>query len=198
MLDKFVNFFAFGSYFGFIKLLAIFISIQIIIFWVISRIKNERKWNKIFYHSIEAFEDSYIPPEDSWSYLIDPNKFMNFDYKNKLKWIKFDQPLKLNSKVKIKVRYGSILRGYITAFEPNKKLCFEYFAFPSATRYFWEIEMVTLEDKTRYILRIKIKKLLVPLINKLFPKLSEKMKNLASNILHNSIKTCGLSSKLNT
>jgi len=182
--------FDFIYHLGFIKLFLIVFSIQCITFWIASRFRNDRKWHKAFYQTVEVFVDSPTSSEHVWSYLTNQTKLMKFNLNNRLGWIKFDQPLQLNSKVKVKVRRGSILRGFITDFKPLQKLRFEYFAFPSPTRYIWEIEMINIGDKNRYILRVKVKKLLIPLLNKLFPKLTGRMEKMLLNVLNNCIKTC--------
>jgi len=170
------------------------------IFFIATRKKKETKWNEKFYNSIEIFEDSELDPSIFWSFLTDPKKAMNFNYKNKLKSISFEQPLKLGSMVKIRVRRSlSSLKGYISVFSQGSKIAIEYHAWPQATRYICEIEIMPLESKTRYILRLKAKHLFVPLIvpilKKLIPILYRKANNIISDVFHNCLLICQKSSE---
>ena len=189
-MDGFVRFFDFIIHSWMLQLFVCFYAIKAFVFWIISKPRNEKKWNKIFYQAVEVSEDSHLDPSFVWSFLIDPKKFMNFNYKNKIKWIKFDQPLKLGSEVKIRIRKGSVFKGFISFFDPESRIVFEYHVFPNATRFICDIEMIQLENKTRYILRMKGKKLLIPLVKKLYPKLSERMANFSLGMLRKSLKIC--------
>ncbi|MBX9839318.1 MAG: hypothetical protein K2X69_13515, partial [Silvanigrellaceae bacterium] len=178
------------SHFWFILFFVFIIFIQTIIFWIVSRKRPEKKWDKKFYQCIEVFEDSPLDPSLAWSLLTDPEKFMHFNSKNKVKWIKCEQPLKLGSMVKIRIRKGSIFKGFLSCFNQESRIIFEYHVWPNATRFICELEMVRLENKTRYILRMKVKNLMVPLLKKLYPRLDEKMTNTGSRILRNFLATC--------
>jgi len=192
-----MNYFELFTYVGFVPLFIFIISVQSIVFWIVCKSKNERQWNKRFYQCVEVFEDSRVDSSVVWSFLTDPDKFMNFNYKNKIKWVNFEQPLKLGSAVRIRIRKGYGFKGFLSFFEPESKIVFEYHVWPNAARYICEIEMIRLEDKTRYILRMKVKKLLVPLIKKIYPRIDEKMKKLGSELLHNCLVICEKKSSKN-
>ena len=157
---------------------------------IVSRPKNEKQWNKKFYLYGEALEDSCLDPSVVWSFLTDSEKFMNFNYKNKIKGVEFEQPLKLGSAIRIRARTGYGFKGFLSFFDQESRVIFEYHAWPNASRYIFEIEMIRLGDKTRYILRMKVKKILAPLMKKIYPKIDEKMKNLCSELLHNCLVIC--------
>jgi Activator of Hsp90 ATPase homolog 1-like protein. len=185
-----MNYFELFTYIGLIPLFIFIISIQSVVFWIVCKSKNERKWNKRFYQCVEVFEDSPVDSPVVWSFLTDPNKFMNFNYRNKIKWVNFEQPLRLGSAVRIRIRKGYGFKGFLSCFEKESRIVFEYHVWPNATRYICEIEMIRLEGKTRYILRMKVKKIAVPLIKKLYPRIDERMKKLGSDLLHNCLKIC--------
>jgi hypothetical protein len=185
-----MNYFEIFTYIGFIPLFIFIISVKSVAFWIVCKSKNERQWNKRFYQCVEVFEDSPVDPSVVWSFLTDPNKFMNFNYRNKIKWVNFEQPLRLGSAVRIRIMKGYGFKGFLSCFEKESRIVFEYHVWPNATRYICEIEMIRLEGKTRYILRMKVKKLAIPLIKKLFPRIDERMKKLGSDLLHNCLKVC--------
>ena len=185
-----MNYFELFTYVGFVSLFIFIISIQSVIFWIVCNSRNERKWNKRFYQCVEVFEDSPVDSSIVWSFLTDSNKFMNFNYRNKIKWVNFEQPLKLGSAVRIRIRQGYGFKRFLSCFEKESKIVFEYHVWPNATRYICEIEMIRLEGKIRYILRMKVKKLVVPLLKKLYPKIDERMKKLGSELLHNCLVIC--------
>jgi hypothetical protein len=182
------------NYFYFFYFFILFLLIRTVVFCIVSRNKKEKQWNKRFYNCVEVFEDSYVDPSIFWSFLTDSKKIMNFDYKNKVKWVVFEQPLKLGSIIKIRLRKRYGFKGCISFFSQESRIVFEYHVWPSETRYICEIEMIRLEDKIRYILRMKAKNLLVPLIvpliKRLWPKLDVKMKSMISEILHNCLEIC--------
>lgn len=185
-----MSYFELFTYIGFIPLFIFISSIQSVVFWIVCKSKNERQWNKRFYQCVEVFEDSPVDSSVVWSFLTDPNKFMNFNYRNKIKWVNFEQPLRLGSAVRIRIRKGYGFKGFLSCFEKESRIVFEYHVWPNATRYICEIEMIRLEGKTRYVLRMKVKKLAVPLIKKLYPRIDERMKKLGSDLLHNCLSIC--------
>ena len=185
-----MNYFDLFTYVGFIPLFILIISIQSLVFWIVCRSKNERQWNKRFYQCVEVFEDSCVNPSVVWSFLTDPDKFMNFNYRNKIKWVDFEQPLKLGSAVRIRIRKGYGFKGILSCFDKESKIVFEYHVWPNATRYICEVEMIRLEGKTRYVLRMKVKKLVVPLLKKLYPSIDERMKKLGAELLHSCLVIC--------
>lgn len=170
------------------------ISLRSVVFFIVSRRKIEKQWNKIFYNCLEVFEDSHIDPVVFCSFLTDPCKIMNFNYKNKIKSIEFKEPLISGSSIEIKIRKRYSFKGVVSYFNPESKIVFEYHIWPNATRYICELEMIRLENKTRYILRMKAKNilvpLLVPLIKRIFRSTNEKISNGISEILHNSLVVC--------
>jgi hypothetical protein len=109
-----MSYFELFTYIGFFPLFIFIISVQSVVFWIICKSKNERQWNKRFYQCIEVFEDSSLDPSVVWSFLTDPNKFMNFNYRNKIKWVNFEQPLKLGSAVRIRIRKGYGFKGFLS------------------------------------------------------------------------------------
>lgn len=180
----------FISYFFFFPVFIFLIAVQSIVFLFVSRSRKEKQWNKRFYFATEAFEDSKVPPSVVWSFLTDSEKFMNLNYKNKIKWVKFEQPLKLGSSIRIRIRKGYVLKGFLSFFEQESRIVFEYHVWPNSTRYIYEIEMIPLKNETRYILRIKTKKLIAPLVKKLYPRLDEKVFNLISATLRSCLAIC--------
>ena len=185
-----MNYFELFTYISFVPLFIFIITLNSVVFWFVCKSKNERQWNKRFYQCVEVFEDSPVDSSIVWYFLTDSNKFMNFNYRNKIKWVNFEQPLKLGSAVRIRIRKGYGFKGFLSCFDKESRIVFEYHVWPNATRYICEIEMIRLEGKTRYILRMKVKKLAVPLIKKLYPKIDERMKKLASELLHNCLVIC--------
>jgi hypothetical protein len=185
-----MNYFELFTYIGFAPLFIFIIAIKSVAFWIACNSRNERQWNKRFYQCVEVFEDSPVDSSIVWSFLTDSNKFMNFNYRNKIKWVNFEQPLKLGSAVRIRIRKGYGFKGFLSCFDKESRIVFEYHVWPNATRYICEIEMIRLEGKTRYILRMKVKKLAVPLMKKLYPKIDERMKKLGSELLHNCLVIC--------
>jgi len=185
-----VNYFELFTYIGFVPLFIFILAIQSLVFWIVCKSKNEKQWNKRFYQCVEVFEDFPLDASIVWSFLTDPNKFMNFNYRNKIKWVNFEQPLKLGSAVRIRIRKGYGFKGFLSCFDKESKIVFEYHVWPNATRYICEVEMIRLENKTRYVLRMKVKKIAVPLIKKLYPKNDEIMKKLCSELLHSCLLVC--------
>lgn len=96
-----MDFFEIWARFGFIPLFILIIAIQSIVFWFVCNFKNEKQWNNRFYQRVEVFEDSQVKPSVAWSFLTDPNKFMHLNYKNKIKWVNFEQPMNLGSAVRM-------------------------------------------------------------------------------------------------
>lgn len=185
-----MNYFNLFVYFGFVPLFIFVIAIQSLVFWIVCKSKNERQWNEKFYQCVEVFEDSQLDVSVVWSFLTDPDKFMNFNYRNKIKRVDFEQPLKLGSAVRIRIRKGYGFKGFLSCFDKDSKIVFEYHVWPNATRYIFEVEMLRLEGKTRYILRMKVKKLAIPLLKKLCPKISERMKKVGAELLHSCLVIC--------
>lgn len=168
--------------------------IRSVFFFIVTRRRKEKKWSDKFYNKIEVFEDSHVDPSVFFSFLTNPHKIKDFDYKNKIKSIVFNNPMKVDSEIKIKPRKMYACKGVVSHLTPESNIVFEYHVWPNATRYIVELEIVKIENKTRYIFRMKAKNLLVPILipltNKIFRRINERISNGMLELLRNCLLVC--------
>lgn len=176
---------------GYIFIFIVVILFKSVLFLFLSHPRKEKKWMDIFYHKIEVFEDSSIEPKIVWSIITDPSLLINLDYKNRINWIKMDTPLNNGKIIKLRLKKSPLIKGFISCFEPLTKIVFEYHVWPNLTRYIYEVSTIQLPNGTyRYFLRIKVKKVITPLIKLIFPNLTEKVTKKALESLQKRLGIC--------